>query len=93
MFKWISNLQKKPEGYRRNITILMSIGLTLIIITVWLTTLFSGGFLSNDTKDESDFSLDEVRGPLQSLRSSLGGAMKSFRGIFDGATEGSESPF
>ena len=78
MFKLVSDLQKKPDEYKRKVTLLVSIGFTLIIIAVWLTTLFSG----NSPVEEDNLSVEDVSSPIESLRSSLASTMDSLKGAF-----------
>jgi hypothetical protein len=92
MFKWISDLQNKPEGYRRSVAVSVSIGFILVIIAVWLSTLFSGNFWGDNSEDEGGLSLEEVSAPIESLGSSFVSAVGSLKSVFEGYTEEPKSP-
>jgi O-antigen/teichoic acid export membrane protein len=76
MPKFISELQKKPDNYKRKLSFFISIGFTLIIVTLWLITLFSGGIKI----EESDISIDDASAPMESLKAS---ALATFDSIKD----------
>jgi len=83
MFKWISNLQNKPEDHRRRMAIFLSIAFTLFIILIWIVNVFYG----NNQSGESSTNLQEVESPIDSLKSSINSTVDSIGRLFEGSTE------
>ena len=87
MFKIISNLQNKPDSYKKKVTLALSIVFILIIITLWVTFVM----LRIDTtlglnKRENVVNIEDVSSPVESLKASLGASIDSLRGLFESST-------
>ncbi len=53
MFDYIEQLRKKPIMARRRLAILLAVGLTAVIIVIWVSTLDFGGTGAQDTQTVS----------------------------------------
>ncbi len=72
MRNFIRNLRAKPESDRRRFLLLSSVGITLIIVLIWLVS-FTNSYLFNNGAAKTT----EVN-PVSILKSNLGAVYESF---------------
>ena len=84
MFKYIEQLQKKPEGYRRRFAFGVSASTTLVLLFIWLSvTLYTTSSSTAVVTEKSGSSLS----PLENLRASALDGLLKLKTQFDSAKQ------
>lgn len=74
MFHYIEELQQKPEYVRRNITIILTLVIFMVVVFVWLST--SDINIGNINKEqEEDINIGEVLSPFANIKNTVGDAV------------------
>lgn len=75
MFELITRLRAQPVAYRRRVAFFTALGITAVIIALWIISLLvSFG-------REDDVVLQQTPGPFETLGSQIRGSFSSFRGF------------
>lgn len=78
----IKRLRERPDSYRRKVSVVVALLITLLIFAVWLSVTVS----SLNSGEEEILKVDEIDSPVVSFK-------KTFEGFFDDFKAGLEGLF